>query len=69
MPKQSLTNKKSSGDTDGRAITTTVDRLLNALTQQEMLQLVEAIFEVLSPALQEQAISITAGVFGTIRAC
>lgn len=51
MPKQSLKNKKSSGDTDGRAITTIADRLLNALTQQEMAQLVDALFEVLSPAL------------------
>ncbi len=56
MPKQNLKNKHS-GDTNDHATTTTADCLLNALTQQEMTQLVDALFEVLSLELQEQAIA------------
>lgn len=49
MPKQ---NQKNSENIDEAG-----DRLLNALTQQEIAQLIDALFTVLSPELQEQAIA------------
>ena len=47
MPKQ---NQKNSENFDHAG-----ERLLNALTQQEIAQLIDALFTVLSPELQEQA--------------
>jgi hypothetical protein len=57
MPKRNPNSKKSSGSTDDRSTSKLFDRLLNALTPQEIAQLIDALFTVLSPELQEEAIA------------
>lgn len=56
MPKQHPKHGEHSNDTDNHS-TSLSDRLLNALTQQELAQLIDALFTVLSPELQEEAIA------------
>lgn len=56
MPKQNQEKSENYSDTGART-TTVSNRLLNALTQQEIAQLIDALFGVLSPELQEQAIA------------
>jgi hypothetical protein len=57
MSKQHQRDKKKSENPGDRATTDLSNRLLNALTQQEIAQLIDALFEVLSPELQEHAIA------------
>lgn len=56
MPKQRGKHEEYSDDMDHRP-TDLSNRLLNALTQQELAQLLDALFAVLSPEWQEAAIA------------
>ena len=64
MPKQDPKHEAHSDDADNspsespcQRPTSLSDRLLNALTQQELAELIDALFTVLSPELQEEAIA------------
>lgn len=57
MPKQNQENAENSSDTGGSASADLSVRLLAALTQQEIAQLIDALFGVLSLELQKQAIA------------
>lgn len=57
MPKQNQENAENSSDTGGGASADLSVRLLAALTQQEIAQLIDALFGVLSLELQKQAIA------------
>ncbi len=51
MVKRNLKNEKHCGDTGDRPTPKLFDRLLNALTPQEIAQLMDALFTVLSSEL------------------
>jgi len=57
MPKRNRVNAKNSDDTGDWTTSRLSVRLLSALTQQEIAQLIDALFQVLLPDLQEQAIT------------
>ncbi|WP_019502349.1 hypothetical protein [Pseudanabaena sp. PCC 6802] len=57
MPHQNKGNLTNSSDADDLPGHDLADRLLNALAQSEVAQLIDALFQVLPPQLQEQAIA------------